>query len=115
MAQVWYNAMVGELSTAQSLIDETSFTGSMKETAGDLLLPTVLCGGLAAVSGGVFGVICAGGLSLKAVKDQDKRNARYARVVAGQEDRNTQFTNSKPAECSSKKKEERMLQACLAK
>ena len=52
MAQVWYNAMVRELTTAQSLIDSTSFTGSMKETASDLLMPTLLCGGLAAVTAG---------------------------------------------------------------
>ena len=100
MAQVWYNSMVGEINTAQSLIDSTSFTGSMKETAGDLLMPTLLCGGLAVVTAGVYGAVCATGLVIKAKHDQDKLKDRYDTAIQGLEVRDTNHVEQNKPVCA---------------
>jgi len=100
MAQVWYNSMVGEINTAQTLIDSTSFTGSMKETAGDLIMPTLLCGGLAAITAGGYGIVCVAGLAAKAKHDTDKVKDRYDTAIEGLEIRDTNHVEQNKPVCA---------------
>ena len=84
MAQLWYNGMSGELASAQSLINSTSWTGAAKEVSSDLLLPVGLCGGIAVAGAGVAGVVCAVGVAVKATIDTrnaDKANKETKRAL----------------------------------
>jgi hypothetical protein len=96
MAQVWYNQMSGELAVAQELVYSTSLTGAVKETAGDLIIPVALCGGVGVAMTPAAGYFCAVALGIKGVKDTEEATERRAKVVGGLEDRSTNFVEEKP-------------------
>lgn len=101
MAQVWFNQLSGELAVAQELVYSTGLTGAVKETAGDLIIPVALCGGMGVFMTPAAGYFCAVALGVKGVKDHDAAKERRAEVVGGLEDRGTDFTAStKPPTCA---------------
>lgn len=91
MAQVWFNQMSGELAVAQELVYSTGLTGAVKETAGDLIIPVALCGGMGAFLTPAAGYFCAVALGVKGVKDNDSAKERRTKVVEGLEIRETDF------------------------
>ena len=92
MAQLWFNEMVVQIRTADSLVDATSFTGAAKETAADLFMPALVCGGVSVIATPAGGYACAVGIAAKAAHDVDEAKKRETRTRSSLEVRDTQFT-----------------------